>query len=89
MVMYLKVFRLHQQQATTRAQSRIRTQDLKVISPNRHHCATGVGDVSVYAEDYILKMLSKNPKQVCSVLHFPDDLTEFALMIYALNNWAM
>jgi hypothetical protein len=39
------------------------------------------GDVSVYAEDYIFKMLSKNPKQVRSVLHFPDDLTEFALMI--------
>jgi hypothetical protein len=47
------------------------------------------GDVSVYAEDYILKMLSKNPKQVRSGLHFPDDLTEFALMVYALKNWAM
>jgi hypothetical protein len=47
------------------------------------------GDVSIYAEDYILKMLIKNPKQVRSVLHFPDDLTEFALMIYTLKNWAM
>jgi hypothetical protein len=42
-----QVFRLHQQQATTptRAQSRIRTQNLKVLSTNRHHCATGAAKV--------------------------------------------
>jgi hypothetical protein len=63
----LKVFRLHQQQATTR------TQNLKVLSTNRHHCATGAAKVMSSR----LSWLRLSPKSV----------TLFIVSYEAANKW--